>query len=142
MKEEDKYYVPSIEEFHVGFEYEEFSNRNEWFKNDFGDSNGEFNNELTECNWNINRNKLRVKYLDKEDIESLGWIFEKQHPGLNDMTFSHSNREIMLEFEDFNDILPFNVRIWEGDCMNEINYFNGKIKNKSELIKLMKQLGI
>ena len=88
---------------------------------------------------------IRVRYLDKEDIESCGWYFEKQHPGMNDMTFSSSfgkEETLFLEYEDFDDKLPYNVRIWEGSNRQELNYFNGIIKNKSELIKVMKMLRI
>jgi hypothetical protein len=79
---ENKYYTPTIEEFHVGFEYEyrntvRDSSGNQiksmWKKETFG---------LDMPGWNletvfimIQNDNIRVKYLDKEDIESLG--FEK-----------------------------------------------------------------
>ena len=64
---ESKYYTPSIEEFYVGFEYEVNYGENDWQK---------------ECLWAkpevvtlpyMNLENIRVKYLDKEDIESLGF---------------------------------------------------------------------
>ncbi len=58
----EKYYTPSIEEFHVGFEYEFFHN-NEWRKQTFSLIDG----------WPKDLKDSKVKYLDQEDIEGLQW---------------------------------------------------------------------
>jgi hypothetical protein len=71
---ENKYYTPAIEEFHVGFEYEILHN-NEWKKTSvFNNScGGDIIFEIKNMgHWDV-VSKPRVKYLDKEDIESLGW---------------------------------------------------------------------
>lgn len=70
-----KYYTPEIEEFHVGFEceYKSTINNNTYWtslkleKEHFSDDHY----------YNPFRLFLRVKYLDKEDIESLGFNFYK-----------------------------------------------------------------
>src|SRR5690606_29619740 len=73
-----KYYTPEIEEFYVGFEYERFipkSNSTEeecWEKLSMSInylSLEELDNEIIE-------KEIRVKYLDKEDIESFGFKHE------------------------------------------------------------------
>ena len=75
---ESKYYVPSIEEFRVGFQYEELmgtesSGLQDWSEKIFDiseyiDRNGE--HYLLEL---INGECIRVNYLDQSDIESLGF---------------------------------------------------------------------
>ena len=152
---ESKYYTPEIEEFRVGFEYEQHTmTKGDFFFLDLKTGKKELiqeNNEEIcykmvhkseplsdrpfEIQQIINAGNIRVKYLDREDIESLGWKFDKQHAGLDDMTFFKD--DYILDTEDEN-----NVRIYEGTCGNELNLFDGTIKNKSELKVLLKQLGI
>ena len=77
-----KYYTPSIEEFHVGFEYE-YRNHdgtvknntvlNYWNKSTISDLN-----ELSYVERGLQTpNNTRVKYLDKDDIKSLGFCEAK-----------------------------------------------------------------
>ncbi len=138
----DKYYTPEISEFYIGFEFE-YTNWGGWSKsNDFNDLFiTDDTNIISELKWDIEHNKIRVKYLDRRDIESLGWMFEKQHAGLEEICFSTGGPE-------FEDILYMNydldskyMRIsWLGE--GDITRFSGTIKNKSELKVLIKQLGI
>lgn len=88
---------------------------------------------LQEINLDDNLNlmsKYRVKYLDKEDIESLGF---KYYDKIED--------SIYFKYKSFR--LAFNpivnkVEIVElGPC-----HFRGSIKNKSELKVILKQIGI
>lgn len=127
--EYNKYYTPTIEEFHIGFEFE---------------VQGLKDSEIT---WQsisvknidalmlIDRMTTRVKYLDKEEIESLGWkdcdnIYNTIRWDFNDyilMFYKKDNRYLI-----FRDCGPNNIQ----------TVFNGFIKNKSELKKLMQQLNI
>jgi len=125
----EKYYTPTIEEFYVGFEYEvKWYNGKEdvWSKRSITDWYQELENES------------RVKYLDKEDIESLGW----KHVGgkmLNGamQNYAISDRPYILYYAENNKTyLSIDIG-YEGTQI-----FRGAIKNKSELKKLMKQLGI
>ena len=81
--ENNLYYTPTIEEFHVGFEYEEkikFTHlidydgtwKHRIFKNR-GYING--TTEFICINYDLDGggNNVRVKVLDQSDIESLGW---------------------------------------------------------------------
>ena len=142
----NKYYTPTIEEFCIGFEYEELSNVGSWYKTQFGDNNGEYNNELSECYWNITHDKIRVKYLDKEDIESLGFKlkgksidlwFEKEGIYLRDDGYHLNNIKLQYGLHDNNLKITFNYVAGEEQI-----HFEGKIKNKTELKKLLKQLEI
>ena len=129
---ENKYYTPEISEFHVGFEYEELNHYKKWIPKIFGGFLPKTINEY------ISKNECRVKYLDREDIEECGWVYNEEEGRFrfrdNEMyslTVFH-NEAIMIKY------------IWRETEHNE-NFdfkFDGTIKNKSELKRLMKQLNI
>lgn len=136
-----KYYTPTIEEFHVGFEFETkyilFSRNGEWMKCIFSV------NELwfwDEYEHDAYKTEFRVKYLDREDIESLGWFYKQTtDSGLDyfwdDKTQKHS---IIHSY-----ITGWTVITVRDDARKEdYTSFAGYVKNKSELKRLMKQLGI
>ncbi len=148
---ENKYYTPTIEEFHVGFGYEYISNNicgyhskfdsSNWTKYEFKAGSTEDEPSEIDCiEYAIKKENcdIRVKYLDKEDVESLGWKFDgKSTYKLNCYSLSgqleYQNIEIEQNHEDV--------------CMGEWKYydelvFRGKIKNKSELNRIMNQLNI
>lgn len=141
---ENKYYKPKIEEFHIGFEYEisrEDDDLNEHWDKEVAEENvGVVLNELIKCGC------IRVKYLDREDIESLGSDHDQTTKDGAYFYFGTllDKRQYLLVCE--------NARESKGgdythlsicDVNNkEANYFDGVVKNKSELIKLMTQLQI
>lgn len=150
MEDKNKYYTPSLEEFHVGFIYERCDDGYNYFEDvfpraiDFKHSNCEYEDFLKR-----HIQYFRVKYLDKEDIESLGWtliktgnafsdkalIFELKiencfNTGINYILTKHSHRLIDLDYQTYS-----SYNTYKG-CIS----FN--IKNKSELKLLMKQIGI
>lgn len=127
---ENKYYTPKLEEFHIGFEYE----IKEWGKEDWHKKEIE---ETWEIDSAFDRAEARVKVLDKEDIESLG--FDNYVPP---MEYNHSwnykgGKEPKL-YVWFNNPIPI-VRIYSNF---PAVLFQGEIKNKSELKRLMQQLKI
>tara|TARA_R110002126_G_scaffold118191_1_gene258081 strand:- start:286 stop:744 length:459 start_codon:yes stop_codon:yes gene_type:complete len=150
----ENYYTPKIEEFHEGFEYEQ--------KNSFGDGTVKTVEQYNLAGWEkrifgldiypyLNRtmtgrnsknlpSAVRVKYLDGDDIESLGW---KKRLGTS----------IEIYYLNWDEEEGNNKGIWlekKGEmytilnAMTKINFmqFWGFIKNKSELKKLMQQLNI
>jgi hypothetical protein len=130
---ENKYYTPAIEEFHVGFEYEWKNEDGNWIKENSP-------TEITVEGYDEQTYGLKVKYLDKEDIESLGF---KQI----------TNDCYNLPVKEFRGMLDQEVRILVKDTiliylaqkLNESNthvLFTGYIKNKSELKIILKQLNI
>ena len=133
--EDNKYYTPEIEEFRVGFEYELFKD-SEWFKTMvYNHSIGkDINIEIKDMgHWQTGL-KPRVKYLDKEDIESLGWI-KTIHKTVECFKL---NNNYLFHFNESNIFISI-------DVISEINttqLFRGVIKNKSELKKLMQQFNI
>lgn len=131
----NKYYTPTIEEFHIGFEYEIQHNENaQWGTTTFSYFEGEYPDyDSTQMVvWELENDTIRVKYLDKEDIESLG--FKQSKSDIN--WYDYKNERYWLYKEDVND--------WRwiiSDEQSEVS-FAGNIKNKSELKKLLKQLNV
>ena len=141
----DKYYTPEIEEFHVGFEYEAVTLNIEKQVNEYKKFNVPFVPDTLKFMLESDF-KPRVKYLDREDIESLGFV--KRNPENNNKSSDHFKMkapgeiaywtEIDLDFRwGFKDVSIRGVRGNEGDYL-----FRGTIKNKSELKRLLKQLGV
>lgn len=139
------YYIHEVEEFHIGFEFEEHG------------YNGNTPNVMTwnpiiikSKNWIITNEyvltRTRVKYLDKEDIESLGFnhVYEdatlSQFEGnfVNEVTGEKEKNVILIKFKDD---LCVSAKVRIHDMLDkEVNCLI--IKNKSELKKLLNQLGI
>lgn len=126
----DKYYTPTIEEFHHGFIVQtNWDNDGNW-KDDIYD-----NNHGT-CDLAEQLNMFRVKYLDREDVESCGWKYIE----VPDAPFTSDN------YYSYKDVIEFRMRlsgvttIYSED--SDASYFIGGIKNKSELKKLMSMLNI
>ncbi|TXG79215.1 MAG: hypothetical protein E6R13_10255 [Spirochaetes bacterium] len=120
----EKYYTPDITEFHVGFEYEELE-QGEWRKTT---SDGSDIYHIGK--YYIKENKIRVKYLDQSDIESLGWKMVWNDSHGTDYTFNDWQINISVNGNY--------LQLFKGKAP----YFRGIIKNKSELNKLMHQLNI
>ena len=158
MENNTKYYTPSIEEFHVGFEYEycdyQSEEPSEWYAARFGcDYKKAHDIGLHNClsftyeEWEyilqdfINKEYVRVKYLDKEDIEDLGFIYD------NKLKFPKGKYKTTV-VEYVNDIYCLstfdNHEIMISEYCDGVfdKLFEGTIKNKSELKRVLKQLGI
>lgn len=139
MKDKDKYYTPSIEEFHVGFECEtnnvsvEKKKAVNWDKLIVTRKTLEmvlYDLSETCTERHIRNAAYRVKYLDKEDIESLGY---KYIGGKSPMRFVKGS---------------VNIDFFTNTSVMYINYlkiqklFEGTLKNKSELTSQLKRCGI
>lgn len=127
MKEESKYYTPTLEEFHVGFELEiKLHELKPWEKHVWlpGDQASSVEKYL---------DQVRVKYLDKEDIESLGFILKREF-----------NCFIKIDIYSVDCFLYFNPWYTQikvgGDITKTKQVFEGRIKNKSELQQILKMV--
>lgn len=134
----DKYYTPEIEEFHVGFEYEHLQDEEM-----FGEITRGINyclytldaqDELEVIVANLEDDRLRVKHLDKEDIESLGFKQDHNH---NDVRFGYTNGSTRIQHTPHRNNIEIYQWGHESDTVSGIT-----IKNKSELKRLLKQLNI
>lgn len=143
-----KFYVPSIDEFHPGFEFEYFY-RKEWNKHNLDGSPivhhglDEFDDDLMKIAHAI----CRVKHLDREDIESLGWG-DYKHSVMDWWSIKGNfrtpgDRHEITEYKLRYDIKAHELHI---ECYfwgeSEGMLFEGFIKNKSELKTLMEWLNI
>lgn len=150
INEKAKYYTPSLEEFHIGFEYEYKTTTSIMSKHSHDWRKVvEDHDSIEERYWS--ELVCRVKYLTKEDIESLGFEFRgtesfmKQPPiPVNDyymkgkvVLTANCNTEEIVIGKVKNGRYP--QEIWHKESFL---LFSGKIKNKSELKTLLKQLGI
>lgn len=151
-QENSRYYIPGIEEFHVGFEYEYYAkpghcidspveeSEKQWIRTDDINALRDFN--ICDVNMrakHINRGNIRVKYLDKQDIEELGWIFVTNFGGSDEMCFDFLDGKYTLSwFKHLNIVIHGIKNQWDDPDRR----FNGYIKNKSELRYIMKKIGI
>ena len=122
---ENKYYTPDISEFCVGFEYEQKLFHIWQLKLQVSKST-----KLQIIEKAINDNLIRVKYLDKEDIESLGFKYLSEEQYYND------KKDLLLEVKNEY------IRISGETNTPRFLFFHGKIKNKSELKFILKCLQI
>ncbi len=134
---ENKYYTPTIEEFHIGFECEVL-----------GIIGAKEDQRLFSQPTIISQKELpilhlieiRVKYLDKSDIESLGWDHDLGSPG------RYEYKDYVLY--NFNNSNIFTIKIKRSFIKYTENFvsfdilFEGTIKNKSQLKFIMTCLGI
>ena len=134
---ENKYYVPKVDEFHVGFEFEEgdyVDQPNEFWtkqicgKDDTGDL--QFYDDV------IREGAIRVKYLDKEDIESLRFEQIDDLPEPFTFRIKYKHYFAYLHFYRIENEIP-KIVIDSGEGVFSLN-----IKNKSELKRLLVQLEI
>jgi len=136
-----KYYTPKVEEFHVGFNYEILLPDSKYHKKIFGVDKinhpelEEFKDELMAIAHAI----VRVKYLDIDDIESIG--FELDQCVKADCFFVIGN---MIQ-GDYT--LVFNrkskhIQIFSMSGNKSLSSFYGIIQNISELKIVLKQLEI
>ena len=139
---ENKYYTPTIEEFHVGFEFEHLNFEGKLVS--FIEQKREWNKEICDWAWldiicddyehdKEEVLKYRVKYLDKEDIESLGVVIDLED-NVGFEGYFKSDSVIFISYRI--DSKHLNI-LNDGSSL-----FYGTIKNKSELKVLLKQLGI
>jgi hypothetical protein len=137
---EKKYYTPDISEFYVGFEYELFED-NSWCRRIIEEPT----RILMLYDYYNLQTEVRVKYLDKEDIESLGFRLVKDYS--DQLEYQTQIREFdsgeyWFELTQDKEEKFITISYWEETELGSIEQivFQGLIKNKSELKKLLKSL--
>ena len=128
----DKYYTPTIEEFYVGFRCE--------FKNDMQDNKWKAETcdvDTVSLAYACIEDEdddhpfsetFRVKYLDRKDIEELGWTED---------AIMFTKGDFSLIYDD-----TLYIHIYEDFAKEQAIRFYGKIKNYNELKKIMEMLEI
>ena len=142
----DKYYTPEIEEFHVGFECEQklLEEGAEW--KPIRIHCLEMITHVSSC--------ARVKYLDQEDIESLGFTEETDPEKAFCSQWGGSSTLFYKKYYD--ESRKKELYHWircsgsydgsfqpgdKGVFMMMSQDFRGWVKNKSELKRVLKQIG-
>lgn len=153
--ETNKYYTPEISDLYVGFEYELYcrdanptvkNGSHVWLKSwqtkTFTKS--EFERGIGfDRNLDLQDDWIRVKYLDKNDIESLGFELSAEYGDyieFNDNLKSFKPMSNKILYNTSSKIMLIELFAFEDESTTPL--FNGYIKNKSELIKLLKMLNI
>lgn len=127
--DEDKYYIPDLEEFEGLVVYRELNGRQVRYQIGLDTDYDKLVEELK-------KNKIRVKYLDRFDIECLG--FEYVEDSLCNYYIHSSGWKLDLKSEQ--EVCIFDDS--HSDISSTSIIFEGVVKNISELRKLLKQLGI
>jgi hypothetical protein len=140
--ENNKYYTPTIEDIYIGFEYEYLNSKEIWVKsNDFSNEYMYEDSPLYGVYKDIENEKIRVKYLDKEDIETEG--FELVDEGEYQVDSYYSKKVDKVQA-----VIEYRVRLWSDSWVNiwsedtGSTYFGGTIKNKSEFKRILKMIGV
>ncbi len=171
---ENKYYTPEIEEFHVGFECEhntmtitpamfDFSPNGEvkklydkseeiWEKKTWEPEDNflwfNIRVDAEGCKTFSTPDNIRVKYLDREDIESLGFEFKgKALRSFFEMecqfdlpdTDSFWCKTLKIQLDEKHRTVKIEGYI--ASACEEETLFTGSCKNKSELKKILKMVG-
>jgi hypothetical protein len=165
---ENKYYTPTLEDLTLGTEYEyryqgcaekrgtssctytingqkykleTTEDFTPWFKGTIKESDfyyGGYDGETTFSELSSkNFSNCRIKYLDKQDIEGLG--FRVAHEFDNEAMFISKDGETQIYFDALVENLDKGIGLQIYTNNDKVSAY---IKNKSELIKLLKMLNI
>jgi hypothetical protein len=128
-----QYYTPEVDEFREGFEFEVFVNGN-WQKEIF--SLEKWQSYLLDFFrekgvLKENKNLLRAKCLDQQDLESLGFKFIKVFVKSDPIKFSSTDLTIWANFK---------TQTIEIMKHSGLDLYNGKIRNKFHLRQILKDI--
>lgn len=134
---DNNYYIPDITDFYVGYQCEynlarhyipiTFKCLKEYIKNSF---------TFEEV---FKMNEIRTKYLDKEDIESLGF---NQEESLINKALVFIKDNIVISYLPEIHVVVINKRDKEFPRMPASCLFQGEIKSINELKKVLQYLKI
>lgn len=149
MIEESRYYIPKINEFSIGFNYlarywtayPEIDKYENWGERVFPT----ILFKIEDIADSIDRKLLKVKYLNKEDLESLNWEHTYENEFKYNVKESFTNTFFKLNFTLLGETPWLKIVLVIPHTKNhttENQIFEGKVKNINEFEKLMEQLGI
>lgn len=137
--ENTNYFVPSIEDIRVGYEYETIKEiSGPWVTEKFDwPENG-----FVEMALLLTSNRIRVPYLTKEQIEGEGWNFVNQSGARQDFEFE-SERGFKFKMGKWVPSKHGDIDIWAvGDNGEFYCWYKGECKDINTLRQLMKLLNI
>ena len=125
----EKYYTPTIEEFHPNFEFEYKTLGDIWEKEKYP-----FGTVWSSADDVVGGN-IRVKHLDREDIEGEGYVHSRAEC-LYKRQLSKGYL-LLLHIPKYNHVT---IAYQGGKSFDKHIKFTGTIKNKSELKKILKMI--
>lgn len=129
---DDKYYTPTLSDFRDGLEYEMLY-QGEWISRQFH----------VPAKTMIANGELRVKKLDREDIEELGWRYVEDLGVCTTYLLLTNGRAYELAlYPEFNKVWIVDITRAEDNTVSQDTLYSGTCRNKSHLQQLMKDLGI
>lgn len=133
---ENKYYQPNTEDFNIGVECQVYYPREEVWK-DRKIRHWEDLNEIL-SRFITDNTSVRFKYLDEQDFLDCGYLLTEK-PTEQKIYFRNSEDRTGITFRknfygDFSNIHIYEIR------KPLITLFSGKIKNKNELQRILKQV--
>jgi hypothetical protein len=150
MEQQNKYFTPDISELHVGYEY-----YTEWkdgtlrkiIIDEYIDRNGD--GDLPQAFWGLSNgicggssvHPVMTKYLDREDIESLGWVFTEKSVDATFYTLNTGDKQKDTIENRWRLRTEKGTRIWITQGY-DWRRFLGECKSVNELRMLMKMLKI
>ena len=126
------YYTPELEEFHYNFPYEQKAVTGGWREMEFS-----FN--LKKIKSYLEQGRIRVKHLDRDDVESCGWEYQPDRDNL-EMFYDKETGTHSIIHNKINGWVLITLR--NKIRKEDHTAFTGTIKNKSELKRILKQVGI
>lgn len=157
------YYIPSIKEFYIGFEYEQIGTGGKYISVIYEGQvlrKNYYYDEYESIEDLIEDGEIRVKHLDKDDIESLGFIYKKSTDLYASIKKIHLSDEFYLKKDidlTYELLLYYNgdntnidICLFSQELCNNGEYSGDEymyqislnIKNKSELKIVLQQLNI
>lgn len=137
---ENKYYTPTIEELKEGFRYLQ-----EIYDEEKDEYTGKYKVNIFDVRSGLGHDdyhtftegRVLCKYLDKQDIKDLGFV-----QCLKSYDYTYDENHPLLYFEKSNTVELYMENTKVTIYKSRVCVFKGTIKNKSELIILLKQLNI
>lgn len=150
----DKYYTPELRDLYIGYQCEanlsasEFTDKEVWLPYEITILNTDQDKRFSVGD---NSRSLRTKYLTREDIESLGWVWKRTYDRNGTYRGSYPTK---MEFElgdvwkiggGFLEFKPENQQIkittvdegFNADGPNHSIKYQGKCKSINELRKIL-----
>jgi len=139
---DEKYYTPDKEDLFIGYECEQYTPANTGIDY-LGHYYESWDKRKLKNGWELldisERSKIvRTKYLNKEDIESLGWQwYTNCSSGEEYELFINDNKYSLIQVDYSHDIY-----IYKHNTYGETILFSGRCKSINELKKIMLWLNI
>lgn len=139
MENKEKYYTPDISNLHVGYKCEIYNSNSEWFPITI--TSGHIFNDLLFYTRDISKDLkhlFRTPYLTKQDIESLGWVYNGIDKFYTDCeVFQLNTVDKDNNYLNYFMKISFKDRWLQIEEMGSDTLFQGECKSINELRKVM-----